>query len=785
MRKFANFYIGDTAVWHTDSYSRKTVYCILRSWSCCPVGFNLSSDQVFVCKCETRDKILWFCGFDLHVVYPPREPRGLLCIQEEGSRDVRCWWKEGRENYRTTSELWVRTQAPNSTEKVRPISGSSGSATFSIQESQAHYSVWVNVSNKLGFVVSRSLNFSLRDIVRPPAPKINRVNCSSRHCVLYWDGRQDPLHMQVEHRAVQGNWTTHLFNANANRTWGIDVQEPYTSYEVRARCMLTPWRGLWSEWSTVFTTRTEEEAPHKKLDMWYTEESPHSQNASLTVLWKGPSKSEAGGRIMGYRLVVHDLRTGNTTVYNSSNRSTDQQITCAHCNVTLSVYNSKGHSPPVSMTIPLRTAQRAFAPQDVQCTPRNNSSIAICWQEPATAAPVSEYLVEWYPVHRRKQELRWTRMRSGQLHAVITENIRPGECYQGAVYALYEEERGKADFLDVFSMELAPTQGPTPTVVVDGRVIVTWTEIPRRHRRGCLRSYTIYLERTRDRAVQKYVLGPVDSRRRYSIISDLQPGERYNLSMTGSTTAGEGYRGESILFFYPHREDQQVANGLAFGVCTFIVCLAVMSLCQISSVRQRLATCCFCFMPVVPDPANSNWAKECAAIKGDVMLDSQLYFDNSTLEEEPHTVEIQELQEPWASGNPAIGRTSPPGVGTADLRPLLQPSQSLRQTSPLYPGKLTSSYIKSFSHESESSEETQESRSTDVTVDYISSHGLLAEGIEVAAEDDDDCPDESNLFSCPLSPFLEPKFSCGGKLTLDAVKIDCSFLDWTQTSSGF
>uniref|UniRef100_A0A0E9WCR6 Uncharacterized protein n=1 Tax=Anguilla anguilla TaxID=7936 RepID=A0A0E9WCR6_ANGAN len=53
--------------------------------------------------------------------------------------------------------------------------------------------------------------------------------------------------------------------------------------------------------------------------------------------------------------------------------------------------------------------------------------------------------------------------------------------------------------------------------------------------------------------------------------------------------------------------------------------------------------------------------------------------------------------------------------------------------------------------------------------------GLLADSSEVEAEND--CLGDMNFFPCPQSPFLEPMFQCGGKLTLDAVKIDCSFLD--------
>ncbi|KAJ8376218.1 hypothetical protein SKAU_G00067980 [Synaphobranchus kaupii] len=743
---------------------------------------NITEKKAFTCKCTIPSKYPGVCGIDIRAGYPPHAAQNLTCIQKGESGNVSCSWKKGRETHlpTTSEELWVRTLTPNGSAKVSSIPGS-GSVTFSISESQALYSVWVMETNELGSVISSSLNFSLSDIVRPLPPDINEVDCSSRHCLLHWDRGPDPLLMQVQYRAVQENWITHNFTANGNRTWSIKDLEPFTLFKVRARSKLMP-VSQWSEWSTVRTIRTDEEVPLKKLDIWYTEESLQSQNTSLTVLWKASisifvslqqelSKSEAGGRTLGYRVEVHGLQQGSTEVY-TTNSSAGWPITCTRCNVTLSTYNSKGSSPPAWLTLPLQTDQLAFAPQNVVCKPPSNSSIAISWQKPATAVPVSGYVVEWYPARRWKQGLRWKRIHGDQLHTVITENIRPGESYQGAVYALYDRmTAGKANFLDVFSLELAPTQGPTPTVNVEGgRVTVTWTHLPWEHRRGCLKSYTIYLERTKDRAIQKY--GPIDpSLTSYSDFSGLHPGEKYNLSMTGSTTAGEGYRGRTTVFFYPRQEDQLVFFIVLFASCTFFLFfLVVMSLCQISSVRHSVSTWCFCLTLDIPDPANSKWAKECAAIKGQVMLDCQLNLSDSSGNEEPHTLDIEEFQKPCALANPELSRTFP-GGGTTDLCLLLQPNHSPSQAPPPYEGQLTCSYLKSFSHESDSSEQTQESKSTDVTVDYISSHGLLDDGSEVEADGD------LNFFPYPQSPFLNPMFPCGGKLTLDAVKIDCSFLD--------
>ncbi len=96
-----------------------------------------------------------------------------------------------------------------------------------------------------------------------------------------------------------------------------------------------------------------------------------------------------------------------------------------------------------------------------------------------------------------------------------------------------------------------------------------------------------------------------------------------------------------------------------------------------------------------------------------------------------------------------------------------------------YPSICT--YIKSFSQESSSSDATQITRITDMTEDYISTHGAISGGEE---EDEEETGlDEFEFFPSTHSPFLEPLVLTGGKLTLDVVKIDCSeFLDCTWFS---
>ena len=86
----------------------------------------------------------------------------------------------------------------------------------------------------------------------------------------------------------------------------------------------------------------------------------------------------------------------------------------------------------------------------------------------------------------------------------------------------------------------------------------------------------------------------------------------------------------------------------------------------------------------------------------------------------------------------------------------------------LYP---LTTYIKSFSHDSENSDHTQTSLDTNTTIDYISTHGL--ENMEEEDQEEEEGFTEMLGFFPSPNVFIE-QLGFGGKLTLDAVKIDCS-----------
>ncbi|MEQ2192476.1 hypothetical protein XENOCAPTIV_012155 [Xenoophorus captivus] len=102
----------------------------------------------------------------------------------------------------------------------------------------------------------------------------------------------------------------------------------------------------------------------------------------------------------------------------------------------------------------------------------------------------------------------------------------------------------------------------------------------------------------------------------------------------------------------------------------------------------------------------------------------------------------------------------------SQFSPATATGQETELSALLYPPLAT--YIKSLSHDSDSSSHTQ--TSLDTTVDYISSHGQV--NLDNYDEEDEEEFPEMQFFPS-LSILMEP-LGFGGKLTLDAVKIDCS-----------
>ncbi|KAL6458073.1 hypothetical protein MHYP_G00333030 [Metynnis hypsauchen] len=712
---------------------------------------NVTQATTLACRCEGNPEP---CGTDITPGYPPEIPQNLICVQEGELGNVNCTWKAGRETYIPTTSLLRVGGDPVDYESVTLPDGTL-SASFPIPGTQTNFSVLVKASNSLGSTTSVVLSFMLNDIVKPLSPIIKKVECTSKQCQLYPDNAQSIQLVEIQYRADEGSWTTVSFNhTNSSTSWNITSLNPYSLYTFQVRWKLGPTRGVWSAWS-IAEKLTDEEAPAAMVDAWYIEETTQKFKKNIHLFWKELSKSDARGNILGYNVSVVDQGKEISNAFiTPPDRS--YRVPCSVCNVYIFAVNSKGQS-----STRLIQLQPIGNFSSVIHNRIDNHSIALSWLSEDT---VKEYLVEWYPA-RYKQQLQWIRVER-HLNTIHITDLQPTECYDGAVIYLRESGTNKAVFSNIATWPSAPQQGPNcDTMVKYDRVEVTWQEVPSEKRGGCLiRQYRIYLQEPGGKIKNYNVNHP---QRQYTI-TGLARGQQYKLWISAVTTA-EGPKGFEC-HFVTHQgvpsAEKSLALVVSIGGAIFLTCLLLLCICQFSSVHRRLSRCCHCLMPsIVPDPANSKWAKECANEKGEMKL--QLYLSDSSMsEEEPDTVEVQELpQEKLLQGESVPVDGARQSVSNFKVE-----AQEVHVPSSPYQPITTSSYLKSLSN---SSDTTQASRNTDITVDYISTHGVLS-GEE---DDEEEEMDVMGFFPCPTSPFLDPLMPTGGKLTLDIVKIDCSDLN--------
>ncbi|XP_051752447.1 interleukin-12 receptor subunit beta-2 isoform X1 [Ctenopharyngodon idella] len=687
---------------------------------------NLTEFSVFVCKCKENPEP---CGIDITPGYPPDIPQNLTCIRKTEFGNVSCTWTTGRDTkIKTTCQLRVQGDPHLSYESFMLSTGLCLS-TFPIESSKmSQLVVSLNVSNSLGSKTSGPHTFTLRNIVKPSIPQISHVNCSSQWCHLHTDNHSMDL-FEVQYRAVNGIWKT--FETSTKMNWNITSLQPDTKYKFKIRRKIYHRVGLWSDWSQEKETITEEEAPVKELDVWYLQEPKtlQSGNKCFHIFWKELNISDAKGKILKYNISVLEQKSNSKSPIPPRKKN---YICCSNCSVSVSAVNSKGQSPAKFTELHSPGFASGFLPQPHKLL--NNHSVALSWQRPAIADQKTEYVVHWYPVGYIER-IQWIRVLNTT--ANIT-GLQPHQCYQGAVTALQTSGPIMAHIRGISTWQSAPEQGPVPQPLLKNTesLQVKWSEIPQEKRRGCLKKYTIYLWNKLTRDTQTY---SVDYPKKQYTISGLSPGQCYNLWVTAWTDAGEGPRGSDLPFCTPTDAEKLLSHVILAGGAVLLACLILLCICQFSSVQKRCLSCCQCLLPtVIPDPANSNCAKTYTDDQGEIKF--YLHKYDPSVSEDPENVEVEEVPYP----------------------------------------SFPCTYIKSFSQESSSSDATQSTRTTDYTDDYISTHGAISGGEEEEDQEEEACLDEFEFFPSTQSPFLEPLVLTGGKLTLDAVKIDCSeFLDCT------
>ncbi|XP_054836358.1 interleukin-12 receptor subunit beta-2 [Eublepharis macularius] len=354
------------------------------------------------------------------------------------------------------------------------------------------------------------------------------------------------------------------------------------------------------------------------------------------------------------------------------------------------------------------------------------------------------------------------------------EHLKPNVCYHIHVFALYWNREGKAVPTTGDVSAKAPLTGPhINTTVRDGSILVFWTEIPEDQQPGCIVSYKIYVQQKSTSVDSEVYDIPKAAPQPFSV-KNVRADAAYTLWMTTSPKARESPKGNERLGFTDE-------PGWAPILVLCIIGLAVSACCVVCARPQW-------YNKAVPDPANSSWAKKFTSVEDEPSVYSSQFLNNLGNLEEPETLQIEEVwikrqshgfedvllserteimeSHKWS---PDIFQEENPTIDKLNHHPLINDTLDQHQLLFLYKkvaseegnhGQVFSDYLVNPLE--------------DTTVNYLPS--TIVPPITNMAED---CSEgEFNLLAAFPRTFLPQIFSVGGKLTLDAIKMDCtSFTD--------
>ncbi|XP_053103420.1 interleukin-12 receptor subunit beta-2 isoform X2 [Hemicordylus capensis] len=738
--------------------------------------------QTFECRCSWGTRLLRICGLYIYVGIPPDQPKNISCIQYGKDGNTTCSWEKGHYTYLYTV---YQLQLTNGTTNVIFFERNSTYDSMDLQvklDFESTYTAIVTATNKLGSTPSLPIQFTLIDIVKPHSPmdisvKFDGIDATS--CIILWQDTQDTEHFQIRYQAINSNSWTMLENITA-RKYYLHNLKPDTEYEFQISCKFLPNRGLWSNWSVLYQT---EAVPFGPVDVWYFRQDVFAQMQNITLFWKTTSTSDTRSESHHYSVIFQPLNQKHNQgieKHLTTLMILSQVIPKRDYKITVQSHNSRGISPPMSITTDLR----------ISAGSTGNDSILVTWEEPPALSPLlNGYLVEWAEFHQGSHwqtHPTWLKMSASSFTATI-EHVKPYVCYRISVFALYQNRAENAASTTADVSAKAPLTGPHISVTAKGRsILVFWGEIPEDQQMGCVISYKIYVQKQFSTVISKVCELSKATPQPFAI-ENIEPDAAYVLWMTASTKAGESPKGNEEVVYI--NSALNLAPVLAICVIGLSACV-----CCVPCARQRVFSLLSDILPgwcskTVPDPANSSWAKELISLEGETSLYSTQFLNNLNSFEEPEALQIEEVfrKTSLAFTNVLLYKISEKGGGDWPTSGSFQQEDLSVKDSDYNPSitntaydtdidkqLLPSLYRKVAPGEPDQGQVFSEYLANpleDSTRDYLPSTMTPT----VMNTNEDGYESEFSSFSgFPRTSFLTQTFSFGGKLTLDAVRMDCN-----------
>ncbi|XP_030062042.1 interleukin-12 receptor subunit beta-2 [Microcaecilia unicolor] len=723
------------------------------------------------------------CGIYPEVGTSPDQPKNLICVQHGELEHVMCTWDKGRNSYINTTyllELQNETDSFSSTFSGYWNNLSSGSLLLPTSLVPAsNYTALVTASNSLGTAVSLPFLLTFLDVVKPHPPShlfVDFCNSSSTNCTVQWKDEQRTQIFRLRYRP-ESHDSWHVVKVENSRRYDLHNLEPFTKYEFQISGKFHIAKGKWSNWSSSVLKQSPEAVPVGELDVWYLLHPVDNETRTITLLWKNMSLSEARGSILHYKVTFQkpDQVQWNITTQTWFVKTIDKTA----CKITVAAYNARGNSPPTAISIAQEDISGLPSPRNARAVARDNDSIFFTWDPPSKLLDqVTVYVVEWAELSNKDQHnLNWVKIPASMRSTLIAGNIKPYLCHSVCVYALSEKGAGVASCTRGYARQAAPLSGPQISWQQrkDNSVLVSWEDITANQQMGCIISYKLYLQEQNSNSAPKVFEIPSETFRKPYILERIPAGVVCSMWMTGSTEAGESPRGNKEFIFLNIGNVSRWYMNIILAVILF--CISFTCVCFVQPIRQRLLSL-FTTNVKIPDPANCTWAREYMSVEDKRRLHSEQFLSDSSTFEEPETIEIEEVFSDKehltitytltfcsSECNTNVHLQTPEG----NCRPQELNTSAVdgflykHQVPCLYKSLVSEELI---THQTISKEGVQPADIT--TMNYLPIN-MLSTSINTTEES---CESESEL--CSLMTFLPPLFSYEGKLTLDAVKIDCN-----------
>ncbi|XP_059494547.1 interleukin-6 receptor subunit beta-like isoform X2 [Stegostoma tigrinum] len=549
--------------------------------------------------------------------FPPKRPHLSSCISHWTSfltQSMICNWDPGPETYLETSfTLYISEMIGNCTVKYLDprnctTNKTKNSCMVFVSNLASYHDIWVTATNELGSETSSHMCLDGMLIVKFKAPRIIAVKPDPEQngCLLgQW---KMPFEMVTHSKAVfeiqykaldEDKWTQIPLTVVNSTFFKLCSLLPYTEYQLKIRCKQKTEISPWSEWSNESTGITSECAPAQKLQIWRSIEALDANGTRrVRLMWKPLEKSVANGKILGYRIHLHEP---GIQVYNTSNLECSFQLPDGNYKIKVAAYNSVGESPEAHIIIP-SSNELEFPPlSHLVASSNGNTSLLMQWKPPNMTT--TGYVLEWCVVSEKIAcNINWKNVPAKNTEAIVQDNIEPMRLYNILLYPLFDGLPGVPTSTQAYSKEGAPRRSPEIRTkqIWKTKVRLEWDELPIDDRNGFIRNYTILYKNKNDKMNSVALNGSIQDYMIAGLIANTEYEINIMVSTDGGSTTGSNLTITTKMF-----DDGEVE---AFLMVTFLLSLltALIFIAVCIYQRHRIKKH---FWPNIPDPANSTLAQ--------------------------------------------------------------------------------------------------------------------------------------------------------------------------------